>query len=146
MNGTFYDLRDKAQDDLRALIDGIPGGESGEQGKVRNLYTSFMDVDQIAKRALSPLGMDLALIRDLSDISQLAAVFGTFARRGTGASPFIAYVDVDEKASNVNVLHFEQSGLGLPDEAYYRASIPSICEVWLPRYRPLRLVSGWVHH
>ena len=121
LNSTFDDLRDRAQDDLRALIDGIPGGESGEESKVRDLYTSFMNEHEIAKRALSPLGTDLALIRDLSDVSQVAAVFGTFARRGTGACPFIAYVDVDEKASNVNVLHFEQSGLGLPDEAYYRA-------------------------
>jgi len=119
--GSFFDLRDKAQDDLRALIEGIPVDESGEHGKVSNLYTSFMDEDQIAKRALAPLGTDLALIRDISDVSQLAGVFGTFARRGTGACPFIAYVDVDEKESNVNVLHFEQSGLGLPDEAYYRA-------------------------
>ena len=120
MNGSFYDLRDKAQDDLRALFDGISDGELGEESKVRDLYASFVDEDQIAKRGLAPLGTDLELIRDISDISQLAGIFGKFARRGTGATPFSAYVDVDEKASNVNVLHFEQSGLGLPDEAYYR--------------------------
>ena len=49
----------------------------------------------------------------------LAAVLGGLQRTGVGGGAGV-YVDTDSKDSTRYLLHVNQSGLGLPDESYYR--------------------------
>ena len=49
----------------------------------------------------------------------LAAVLGELQRTGVGGGVGL-YVDTDSKNSTRYLVHLTQSGLGLPDESYYR--------------------------
>ena len=49
----------------------------------------------------------------------LAAVLGGLQRTGVGGGTGV-YIDTDSKDSTRYLLHLSQSGLGLPDESYYR--------------------------
>ena len=50
---------------------------------------------------------------------RLAAELGELQRTGIGGGTGL-YVDTDSKNSTRYLLHLNQSGLGLPDESYYR--------------------------
>ena len=54
-----------------------------------------------------------------ADRSDLAAVIGALQRTGMGGGVGI-YVDTDSKDSTRYLVHFSQSGIGLPDESYFR--------------------------
>lgn len=49
----------------------------------------------------------------------MAAALGTLQRAGVGGGIGV-YVDTDSKDSTRYLVHFTQSGIGLPDESYYR--------------------------
>ncbi len=51
--------------------------------------------------------------------TELAAELGELQRTGIGGGTGL-YVDTDSKNSTRYLLHLNQSGLGLPDESYYR--------------------------
>ena len=51
--------------------------------------------------------------------TRLAAVLGALQRTGVGGGTGV-YVDTDSKDSTRYLVHLNQSGLGLPDESYYR--------------------------
>src|SRR5699024_5219432 len=63
--------------------------------------------------------LDLDLITAAGDKDELAAVLGALQRAGVPGliAPF---VDVDAADPTRYLVHLEQDGLGLPDEAYYR--------------------------
>ena len=62
----------------------------------------------------------MATIDDAADADALAAVIGGLQRSGIGGGAG-AYIDTDSKDSTRYLLHLSQSGIGLPDESYYRA-------------------------
>ena len=59
------------------------------------------------------------MIDRAADPDALAAVVGALQRTGVGGGTG-AYVDTDSKNSARYLVHLTQSGLGLPDESYYR--------------------------
>ena len=69
--------------------------------------------------ATRPLHDEMATIDDAADADALAAVIGALQRTGAGGGVGV-YVDTDSKDSTRYLVHFTQSGLGLPDESYYR--------------------------
>ena len=110
VDGTFHALRDKAEEDVHALLEN--GTDRGS-----DLYASFMDTDEINIAGMSPIEEDLTLI-DVSSPTELAAAFGALDRTGVGA-PLTFWVEKDSLGDTA-VPYLIQSGLGLPDEAYYR--------------------------
>ncbi|WP_280277352.1 M13 family metallopeptidase, partial [Nocardia wallacei] len=62
---------------------------------------------------------ELAEIRDVTDRSAFAALLGRLQRTGVGGA-LAFYVDTDDKNSQRYLVHATQSGIGLPDESYYR--------------------------
>ena len=66
-----------------------------------------------------PLLDELAGIDAALTPAQLAAELGELQRTGIGGGTGV-YVDTDAKDSTRYLLHMSQSGLGLPDESYYR--------------------------
>lgn len=78
-----------------------------------------MDEQTIRERGLAPLLDELAGIDAADSVEALAAVMGTLQRTGAGGGTGL-YVDTDSKDSSRYLLHLTQSGIGLPDESYYR--------------------------
>jgi putative endopeptidase len=120
--GVFMDLRDKAREDVRTIIEEVavktdlqPG--SDEQ-KVADLYNSFMDTERLDELGMAPLEAELARIDAIADKDELSAYFAELAVNG-GGGPFSPYVTVDAKDSTRYAAYLWQSGLGLPDRDYY---------------------------
>ena len=59
------------------------------------------------------------MIGTATDRGMLASVVGRLQRTGVGGGVGL-YVDTDAKDSSRYLVHLNQSGLGLPDESYYR--------------------------
>ncbi len=66
----------------------------------------------------APLHDELATIDSAADATELAAALGTLQR--AGGRRHRVYVDTDSRDSTRYLVHFTQSGIGLPDEFYYR--------------------------
>jgi predicted metalloendopeptidase len=121
-DGAFRSLYDRAEEQIRDLIDGAAaaGAEKGtDQQRIGDLYASFMDEQTVERVGVAPLLDELATIDAAEDPAALAAVLGGLQRTGVGGGAG-AYIDTDSKDSTRYLLHLSQSGLGLPDESYYR--------------------------
>ncbi|MCT1585486.1 M13 family metallopeptidase [Corynebacterium sanguinis] len=110
IDGAFYALRDKAEEDVRALL-------SDGAGRGGDIFQSFMDTAAVNAAGIEPLNRDLERL-EVADIAELARNFGVLEREGTGG-PISFWVEKDSR-SEESVAYLVQSGLGLPDEAYYR--------------------------
>jgi len=121
-DGAFRSLYDRAEVQVRELITELActGTESDtDEQRVGDLYASFLDEEAVALCGVQPLLDELALIDAAADRAALAAVIGALQRSGVGGGVGL-YVDTDSKNSSRYLLHLTQSGLGLPDESYYR--------------------------
>ncbi|WP_067808549.1 M13 family metallopeptidase [Nocardia beijingensis] len=122
VDGAFRALYDQAELDVQAIIqnaaaaDAEPGSEAR---KIGDLYSSFMDTDAVAAAGLAPIAAELAAIAEVGDKRAFAALLGRLQRTGVGGAVGV-YVDTDDKDSNRYLAHATQSGIGLPDESYYR--------------------------
>jgi predicted metalloendopeptidase len=145
-DGAFRLLADRAEEQVRDLI--IEASQShAEDGtdeqRVGDLYGSFMDEAQVARIGVRPLLDELATIDAAADRTALAAVLGGLQRTGVGGGTGL-YVDTDSKDSTRYLLHLSQSGLGLPDESYYRDPQHAAVLAAYPRHiaRMFALVLG----
>ncbi|OBK97102.1 peptidase M13 [Mycobacterium asiaticum] len=121
-DGAFRTLFDRAEEQVRDLI--IEASESGaaagtDEQRIGDLYASFLDEDAVERRGLQPLHDELTTIDGAADRAALAAVVGALQRTGVGGGVGL-YVDTDSKNSSRYLVHFSQSGIGLPDESYFR--------------------------
>ncbi|OBH83371.1 peptidase M13 [Mycobacterium scrofulaceum] len=121
-DGAFRHLFDRAEEQVRDLI--VEASETGaapgtDQQRIGDLYASFLDEAAIERRGLQPLLDELATVDAAADADALAAVVGALQRTGVGGG-VAAYIDTDAKNSARYLMHLTQSGLGLPDESYYR--------------------------
>ncbi|MGV0656334.1 M13 family metallopeptidase [Mycolicibacterium thermoresistibile] len=121
-DGAFRELYDRAEQQIRDLIEeaaqaGAPAGT--DQQRIGDLYASFMDEQTVNRLGVRPLLDELATIDAAADRTELAAVLGALQRTGVGGGAG-AYVNTDAKNSSRYLLYLNQSGLGLPDESYYR--------------------------
>ena len=121
-DGAFRELHDRAEVQVREIITGAadagPADGTDEQ-RIGDLYASFLDEQTVAARGLRPLLDELALVDAAAGPTELAAVIGRQQRTGVGGGVGL-YVDTDSKNSTRYLVHLTQSGLGLPDESYYR--------------------------
>ena len=118
--GATQVLREQAERAVRNIVTELSGAEPGtEAAKVEALYASFMQTDEVERRGLSPLQPLLAEIDELDSTPDLLDYFGRSILRGTG-SPIAIDVDSDPGDPTRYALFAFQSGLGLPDEEYYR--------------------------
>ena len=121
-DGAFRSLFDRAEEQVRDLITeaaaaGAPEGT--DQQRIGDLYASFLDEQTVQSRGVQPLRDELALIDAAADADALAAVVGQLQRTGVGGGAGV-YVDTDSKDSTRYLVHLTQSGIGLPDESYFR--------------------------
>ena len=121
-DGAFRLLADRAEEQVRDLIveaSELKAAADTDEQRVGDLYGSFMDEAEVARIGVQPLLDELATIDAAADRTALAAVLGELQRTGVGGGTGL-YVDTDSKDSTRYLLHLSQSGLGLPDESYYR--------------------------
>ncbi|WP_257181660.1 M13 family metallopeptidase [Corynebacterium cystitidis] len=111
VDGTFHKLRDDAEANVHDIV-------TGGSGLATDLFSSFMDTDAINQAGITPLDEDFALL-SVADIDEFATNLGKLERVGVGA-PLTYFIEKDSQGENA-VAYLVQSGLGLPDEAYYRA-------------------------
>ena len=135
-DGAFRALFDSAEEQVRDLITEAANTSTDrgtEQQRIGDLYASYMDEDTVARVGLAPLRQELADIDAAEDTEALAAVVGALQRSGVGGGAG-AYIDTDSKDSTRYLLHVSQSGLGLPDESYYRDEQHAEILVAYPRH------------
>jgi putative endopeptidase len=124
-DGAFRALYDRAEEQVRDLIVEVSerGAEAGtadaDAQRIGDLYASFLDEEAVERRGVQPLLDELAVIDDCADTAALAAAVGALQRTGAGGGVAM-YVDTDAKNSARYLVHFSQSGIGLPDESYFR--------------------------
>ncbi|NLU83739.1 M13 family metallopeptidase [Rhodococcus sp. HNM0569] len=122
VDGAFRMLYDRAEQDVQDIIvraaeEATPSGTV--ERKIGDLYASFMDAAEVESLGTSPIAAELDAIRGAADTAALARVLGSLQRTGVGGG-VAHYVDTDSKNSARYLMHLAQSGIGLPDESYYR--------------------------
>ena len=118
-DGAFRTLYDRAEEQVRELIMQASGEPGTDEQRIGDLYASFLDEDAVERRGVQPLLDEMARIDAAADPAALAAVIGGLQRTGVGGGVGL-YIDTDSKNSSRYLVHVTQSGLGLPDESYYR--------------------------
>ena len=120
--GSFYDLRDTADENVKAIIEELAATKNlkigSDEQKVADLFRSYMDVEARNKAGIAPVQPILDTINRIKNKSDLASFFGKYQSAGIG-NPLAFYISIDAKDSSRYATHIWQSGLGLPDKDYY---------------------------
>ncbi|MEU4809661.1 M13-type metalloendopeptidase [Nocardia fluminea] len=122
VDGAFRTLYDQAELDVQAIITDSASGaaDDADARKIGDLFSSFMATDVVAAAGFAPVAEELRAVAEVGDPSAFAALLGRLQRTGVrGALAY--YVDTDDKNSTRYLVHATQSGIGLPDESYYRS-------------------------
>jgi len=122
LHGTFRILADDAEQHLRAIVEEAAASDAAAgtpARKVGDLYAAFMDVDRVRELGLDPVRGDLDAALAVPTTSDLMRQLGRLQRRGVQGAVEL-YVMTDKRSSTRYLPYLEQSGLGLPDESYYR--------------------------
>jgi putative endopeptidase len=118
--GSFYVLAEEAEKAVREIIEEASSAQPGtEERKFGDVFASFMDekrIEQLGARPLKPL---LDEVEAIGSTETFLATAGRLERRGTSGF-FQLFVDNDPGNPEQYRVFFEQGGLGLPDESYYR--------------------------
>lgn len=121
IDGAFHALRDLSEERGRAICEDAAAGRIDDEDAalISTLWSAFMDEERIEAEGLAPLAPLLSRIANAPDRSALDRLVGELAASGVGTF-FGCCVGTDPHDSNARMLGFSQSGIGLPDEAYYR--------------------------
>lgn len=125
MYGSFIQLRDRSEADLRAIIEAAaartdhkPGSEAQ---KIGDLFAAFMDEARVESLGLKPIEGDLAAVAEVKDKAGFVETLARLQRQGVSGL-FGLFVDTDAKKSDEYIIYLNQGGISLPDESYYRDS------------------------
>ena len=113
--GSFDKLAENAESQIRDILedDDCPATKS------RALYRAFCDTDAVDAAGIEPIRPDLDAIDHAADKTALTRVLGSLNPTG-GPDLFAMAIYGDPGDPEHNIVHIEQAGIGLPDEAYYR--------------------------
>lgn len=124
--GAFAVLAENAESAVQDIITGkITGFDSAQDQqdlkKIRALYESFMDEQRLRELGAEPLQQDLQRVLQAQSVSDFVRLTARFDTAGV-AGLVSMFIDNDPGDPQRYVLFLVQSGLGLPDESYYRES------------------------
>ncbi|MCI1660219.1 M13 family metallopeptidase [Bifidobacterium psychraerophilum] len=113
--GSFDKLADDAETQIRDILEDpeTPAAKSSA------LYSSFLDTESVEAAGMDGIRDDLAAIDGTEDKAQLIRALGRLNPQG---GPDLLGIGIygDPGEPERNIVHIEQSGIALPDEAYYR--------------------------
>ncbi len=126
--GSFDQLREASEVAVRQLVEAAadqvgsadPPQTDTPTWRVGALYRGFMDTDRVAELGWSPLIEDLRAIAAVATATDVVRTSGRMQRHGAGGL-IGAFVSADAGDPGVEIAYLTQSGIGLPDEEYYRA-------------------------
>ena len=121
-DGAFYQLYEEAEKQVKEIIlqQAASKAAAGSNAqKIGDLYSSFMDEQRAESLGISPIKADLEKVKLVKSKNDFIKLLGELERGGLGGL-FYAFVSTDHKDSTQNIIYLGQSGLSLPDEAYYR--------------------------
>ena len=119
------------QNILEEVSKGAHPAGSNEQ-MVGDFYASGMDTISINARGIEPIQPILVRIAAINNTSSMMEFVATQMMSGD-YSIIAGYIYPDQKNSSMNIAHFAQTGLGLPDRDYYfktDASVKSIQDAY----------------
>jgi len=118
--GSFDILRKNAEDDVKAILEQVAasGGPDGSgPQRLKDFYTSYINVDAINAAGMTPAQADLAAINGARNHTDIVRLMGRPDM--PVASPIAIYVGLDDRNPNRYVTQMGQAGLSLPDRDYY---------------------------
>jgi putative endopeptidase len=121
-DGAFYWLYEQAEKQVKQIIEEQAASKSASGSiaqKIGDLYNSFMDEARANELGIKPISAELTKAQSFKDAKEFHQLLGELEARGLGGL-FYAYVTTDHMDSTQNIVYLGQSGLSLPDEAYYR--------------------------
>lgn len=129
--GSYRFLNIPQQELLKNILEDVSQGsypEGSIEQKVGDFYASGMDTISINKRGIEPIQPILDRIKNINDIESMLKFVAVQMKTGD-YSIINPYISPDQKNSSINILHFAQTGLGLPDRDYYFVEDPSVTEI-----------------
>jgi predicted metalloendopeptidase len=123
--GTFQQLAEKTEADLRAVIEDAAGARApgGAARQVGDLYASIVDEDRLEALGDRPIRPELHRIEAAANAAAIAAEAGRLASIAGGA-PFGGTVSSDAR-DGTPVAEIAQGGTLLPDRDYYLNADPA---------------------
>jgi putative endopeptidase len=119
-DGAFRILADEAENAVREIVEEAASAPEGsEERKFGDLYASFMDADRAELLGSQPISATLAAANAVGSIAELLETLGRLERQGIGGL-YRLFVDTDPGNPARYLVFFEQGGISLPDESYYR--------------------------
>ena len=120
--GTFDELFENSQTQLRELIEGLAAQKNNQAGsaaqKIGDLYNMAMDSVTLNKQGAEPVKAMLDKIAGLKDKSEIVPMMTEMAHIGIGTY-FRSYVYADPKNSSLNIFQMGQGGINLGEKEYY---------------------------
>ena len=120
--GTFDELFENSQKQLRELIEGMAAQKNNQAGsaaqKIGDLYNMAMDSVTLNKQGAEPVKAMLDKIAGLKDKSEIVPMMTEMAHIGIGTY-FHSYVYADPKNSSLNIFQMGQGGINLGEKEYY---------------------------
>jgi putative endopeptidase len=129
-SGAFFELADKVESDLRAIIEAIPTGSppGSPARQIRDLYDSIVDEARVEALGAAPLRSQLQAIDGARSLGDLAAAAGALSAAAEGG-PFAASPSADPRDPRLVVVRITQGGILLPDRNYYLQHEPRLVEI-----------------
>jgi putative endopeptidase len=118
--GTFQILAEEAEKAVREIVERAASAPAGsEERKFGDLYASFMVADRAELLGSQPISEALAAARAVRSIPELLETLGRLERVGVRGL-YGTFVEPDPGNPQRYVVFFDQAGISLPDESYYR--------------------------
>ena len=137
VNGTWYDTAKIADDQsgvgsysflnipqkvlLQNILEEVSAGthpQGSDEQKVGDFFASGMDTTAINQRGYEPIQPMLDNIKAIKNKADLLTYVADEIKKGDN-SLFRFNISPDDKNSTINIAHFSQAGIGLPDRDYY---------------------------
>jgi predicted metalloendopeptidase len=122
MYGTFVELSERAESDLREIIQAAQNAPNRAPGSnaqlIGDLFSSFTDEETLDTLGAAPLRPRLADVDAVGSTTELAALLGRLSMIGING-PVAGFIEADASDPSRVAVYLAQSGTALPDRDYY---------------------------